>query len=166
MSHLVLALDPGGTTGLAMGRIRNNNLLFATTQERMTLLQMYTLLESIAPDPKWHVVWETFEYRYRGRPGLDQTPIKLIALMELMGETYNGNRWWPQTAAEGKAYYTDERLKQMSLYQKGNPHARDALRHLLRWCTFGFGGTLINMQTAQVLWQPEWQIMYEKYIEA
>jgi hypothetical protein len=154
VSHLVVALDPGGTTGLAYGHIDVGAVTIAITQEQMTLRDMDYLMRNILSDTdvQWHVIWETFEYRYRARPGLDQTPIKLIAIIELAQERGSGVQFYPQTAAKGKAFYTDIKLKQMGLYERGMPHARDAERHLLTWCTFGYGAALLfaNLKTPEV----------------
>ena len=44
-----------------------------------------------------------------------------------------------QSASTGKAYYSNDKLKQHGVYVKGTAHARDATRHLLHYITFGEG---------------------------
>lgn len=42
-----------------------------------------------------------------------------------------------QTAAQGKAFFTDKRLRQLSLYYPGKKHANDAIRHGCYYLLFG-----------------------------
>ena len=152
MTVCALALDPGVTTGYAFGAIENNTLTVAPGQERFTLSNVDYLLQSIVTDfeRNWNVVYETFEYRNYARAGLDLTPVKVIGIIELFRERYSSEvNFWPQSAAMGKAFHDDDKLKEKGLWPKGKPHARDAIRHLLRWCSFGAGGRLINHITAE-----------------
>jgi hypothetical protein len=43
-------------------------------------------------------------------------------------------------AQQAKAFWTDEKLKLVGLYEPGMKHARDALRHLLYLICFGKKG--------------------------
>lgn len=148
MSALALALDPGGTTGYCYGYIDVHKLIVAPGERRMTMSDMFTVLEDVChKDAGWHVIWETFEYRYHSRPGLDPTPIKLIGVIELFQEWNEPHMgFWPQTAAQGLGHYGDGLLKQLNLWHKGKGHSRSAMKHLLQWCTFGYGASILTSQ--------------------
>lgn len=147
---LVLALDPGGTTGTAYGHIAEGKLRIAPGESRMEGWELYNILESwcrqrylcdaLEVIPR-HVVWETYEYRYHSQPGSDTTPLRLIGVIELFKAWHDTEvGMWPQTAAQGMGHYSDQKLKAMGLWHKGKGHGRAATKHLLQWATFGFGG--------------------------
>lgn len=135
----MLAIDPGVTTGYA----------FAVIDEVTGLLKYYPhqMVDDI--DDLWrrlilfkprHVIIEDFDHRGKARTGLNYFPVQLIGVTRLWSLiTVEQTACHLQKAATGKAYYTDNLLKQMSLYVRGKPHAMDASRHLLQWFTFGSG---------------------------
>lgn len=147
----VLAIDPGGTTGYCEGQfvthVGNTNTFIDSFKEAPSgiLLKPYMMpddceelwdrLDQLRPDI---VVMESFEYRNRSRAGLDLTPVKLIGVAELYSAK-SGARLYMQTPSQGKTYYTDTLLKKYGFYKRGQPHAMDALRHMLQWLSFGAG---------------------------
>lgn len=76
------------------------------------------------------VVCESFQYR----PALDKAvlePVEVIGAVKvwcyryqvrLVFQTPSSRMWW-----------TNEKLKRMNVYRKANPHANDAMRHLLNY---------------------------------
>lgn len=132
MDFEVLAIDPGGTTGLCLGVKEGKKLTVSPMQDRYTPFTFRLMLENY----NHYVVCESFEYRKASRAGLDLTPVHLIGV---------AMAWVPsdklrfQTAAQGKGFFSNEKLKQLDIYIAGKPHAMDAARHLLHWYKFGFG---------------------------
>lgn len=153
MSALILAIDPGGTTGFAWGYIEDHKLTVAPAEERVEGWELFTVLELVCRGHKhkeWHIIWETFEYRYHSRPGLDPTPIKLIGIIELFQSWHDTEtKFWPQTASQGLGSVPDQKLKDLGLWFKGKGHGRAATKHLLRWCSFGYGAKLMKGAPAQ-----------------
>lgn len=135
MTKVIVSLDPGRTTGHAVGTIDDGLMTVRCGQDRFDHIQLYQQL--ILLDPTM-IIAEEFEFRNRARKGLDLYPRELLGVLELYCQQYK-KPLFRQKAMEGKAYYTDEKLKRDSLYIKGKPHAMDAVRHLLQWYTFGFG---------------------------
>jgi hypothetical protein len=53
-----------------------------------------------------------------------------------------------------KAYFSDVKLKEMGLYQKGDAfhHGRSAVKHLLHWTQFGHGAEMqIDLDKAELV---------------
>jgi len=154
----VIALDPGGTTGICRGTLYDDRMELTVSQERLSCSALYELLNSHIECALGHdctIIYEDFQYRNVARMGLDLTPVKLIGVIELFQDWHDPFvEFAKQTPAAAKAYYTDARLKNDCLYQKGNQHGRDAERHLLYWANFGKGSQWVNLDNIQVLLAP------------
>jgi hypothetical protein len=141
----VLALDPGRTTGYALASCNDVRMRIAVNEREFTLDEMYHLLDRIRHHTHAHVIYEDFSYRNYARMGLDLTPVKMIAIIELFRERYEPFvTFTKQTAAQGKNFYTDAKLRDLGVYKSGRKHGRDATRHLLYWINFGAGGEFIR----------------------
>jgi hypothetical protein len=78
--------------------------------------------------------------------GLDLTPVKLIGIIELYSDRFEPSvSFYKQSAATGKAFWSDEKLKAKDVYAKGRKHARDAVRHFMQWATFGPGSQYMTL---------------------
>lgn len=123
----LLALDPGGTTGVAW---------FTLTDERpLELLeagQWHGGLEGFiaawsniqAPDL---VVAESFVLDGRTQKP-DVTPLRIEGALRVLAPC--------QVVLQRNVYKShapDELLKRAGLWQKGKPHANDAIRHAIAW---------------------------------
>jgi len=142
-----LALDPGVTTGWCLGRWLpdNNRLLLACGQNQFSLNDLYMNMINLLADSLGYVcVYESFEYRNASRAGLNLTPVKMIGVIELLGESTEGIKIYPQNAAQGKGFWKDDKLKKYELYATGVQHGRDATRHMLHFFTFGPGAQYID----------------------
>lgn len=132
-----LAIDPGGTTGFCEATKTDKKLELWSYQKKLTPMEFRILLESDYLYKRIdYVICESFEFRKAARAGLDLTPAHLIGVTMAYVEE---SALFMQTAATGKGYFSDDKLKQLGIYLKGRPHAMDAARHLLQWYKFGFG---------------------------
>lgn len=139
-----LAIDPGGTTGLCWAQKTGTRLVLKSYQLKLTPIRFANTLSMFNKDhgPDVWFICESFEFRKGARAGLDLTPAHLIGvLMAHCGDAVDNEvrRSFFQTAAQGKGYFSDDKLKQLGIYLRGRPHAMDATRHLLQWYKFGFG---------------------------
>lgn len=133
----VLALDPGGTTGLAYGRIEGKALTLNYDQKVLTEFDLLDEIDAFQPN---YLICEDFEYRNRARTGLDLTPVKLIGIVRYYGQSpTNKCKVTIQKASKGKSFWSNDKLKAAGLYIRGLPHGRDAARHLLHWMMFEEG---------------------------
>lgn len=143
--HRILAIDPGVTTGICFGEldVAEQSLKLTFDEKRFTIGEFYEYVRSHVSlaRPHIHLIYESFEYRNVARTGLNLTPVKLIGVIELLEEWYSDKdvKFYMQSAATGKAFFRDDRLKSIGAYAVGNKHSRDATRHLLQWLAFGAG---------------------------
>lgn len=143
----LIALDPGRTTGVALASKDEDSLKIDYFQAKWNHLILYGFLHGRAQLGKLdHVVCESFEFRQgKQKTGVDLYPCELIGIVKLFEAQWalNGNKpiipLTMQTAAQGKGYYDDRKLRNLDLYKKAVPHGRDACRHLLQWLFFGPG---------------------------
>lgn len=145
----VVALDPGVTTGFVTGLIENGKLKLASGQAKWNELQLYLQLKLNKPDI---IVYERFEYRaerhgaYGDLSNVQLFSRNLIGVVNLYIQERESQGTeilcYPQmpTYALGKnAFFTDQKLKTSGVYKVANPHANDAMRHILQWWQFGSG---------------------------
>jgi len=154
MRRSIVSLDPGGTTGICMGDLSDQELVLRISQRQLSMRDMYDFLENHVGgcEHSCHVIYESFQYRKMSRGGLDLTPVKLIGVIELMRDRYEPLvTFTEQSPATGKAFFSDDRLKQMGIYLPGTQHGRDAERHLMQWITFGFGSQYVDIDKIKVV---------------
>lgn len=153
MAIMAMALDPGVTTGVAVGALDGSRLYLEIDQKKFTHRSLYMYLHRYFLT---EVIYETFEYRNAARAGLNLTPVEMIGVIKFYGETRKANLY-PQNAAEGKGYFTDDKLKSLNAYRRGTPHGRDASRHLLQWFKFKRGAEWTVGKDIQIeLVPPDW----------
>jgi hypothetical protein len=92
--------------------------------------------------------YETFDFRHEEQP---RDKIDYIA-REVIGATRAWALEWTyaatlrMNAGTGKGFWNDDKLQRIGVYVPGQPHAMDALRHLLRYMTFGLKQQEIMMR--------------------
>lgn len=125
MTQKIMAFDPGFTTGVAIQDERNLTLL-----QVKGLSNVWGLLQTGVPDM---IVYESFLYQRRDK--VDLRPVEAIGVIKLYAEQLMVPIL-SQTPAQGKRFWTDEKIKKLDLWVPGEPHAMDALRHLLYYQAF------------------------------
>lgn len=143
----VVCFDPGVTTGYAHGVINDGTLGCVSGQAKWTEYELYVQLKLYYPDI---IIYEDFVYR-RGQDRAELFPRNLIGVINLYNQE-RANEWvdedgnhrpvevYHQTPSQGKGgQFSDKVLKESRMYKEANPHANDAMRHLLYWFTFGPG---------------------------
>lgn len=147
------ALDPGGTTGVAMfeqeiiqgewiGKPKFDFLQLGPEPHHSGL---FTLLE-LRFTFNHHIVCESFQNR-----GMDKRieAAELIGVVKLseqirelksLGATSGHVHWQTASVIKGndskKIFWTDDKVKHLGLWVPGQRHAMDALKHLLHYMTF------------------------------
>ncbi len=146
MELVVFSLDPGVTTGYAIGVVKDVDdertvMGVSANQARMNCLELWTQMIEIKPDK---IICESFEFRqHKQVPGLELYSRNLIGVVQLYSEMFADEvTLYMQTASKGKGYFNNDKLKEHEMYIKGKEHARDAIRHLLHWINFGAGYSL------------------------
>jgi len=142
----VLSLDPGKTTGYCFAKIEGRKMTLEVGEAEWSLIEVFERVREVCIVRGSHIVYETFEYRNAARAGLNLTPVKVIGVIELFQGWYEPMiGFWPQSAASGKSFYSDEKLKSLGVYKVGKKHGRDATRHMLQWMNFGAGSQFVNI---------------------
>jgi hypothetical protein len=154
----IIALDPGGTTGYAIALVDDpRSFGFCYGQRKLDESALDKLLVEVTPD---YIVCEDFEYRNRARPGLDLTPARLIGVVKLYAQQMTCELTFQKAElVKGKGHYTDNKLKAMNIYERGKPHGRDAVKHLLHWLTFKKGFELFGEVEPMLHLQEEFLIL-------
>lgn len=143
-TYRVLALDPGGTTGWATytatvmhdpdGNAEYYKQKYACGQfgPEEHHQQLYEFLESQRTS-LYSVVCESFEFRQgRQRNNLNLMSKEYIGTLKTYSQIEQVSVVF-QTAAVGKSFVDDKKLKVMGLWFPRNKHAMDAMRHLVTY---------------------------------
>lgn len=135
----IIALDPGGTTGIAVwtdcrpSSPTDNEFTWYELgpEEHHKELWDFLLKGTVGASGDHTIVCESFEFRQnRQRDNINLMSREYIGVVKLFQQQY-GTPVVFQTAGVAKPFVTDEKLKAMGLYQKGSKHERDATRHLI-----------------------------------
>lgn len=124
----MLAVDPGGTTGLALFEYDDESYNLIWTKQIANKLQGFLdfhwdELEDIRLD---QIVCESFDLR-EGVHGVDLSAVYIIGAIEALYP--RGVYDLVMQKPSQKALCSDQRLHKMGLHQTGKPHASDSVRH-------------------------------------
>jgi len=155
----ILALDPGRTTGYAIGIVENGKPYIAYYQQEFDHKGLFQLLYQTSEACDWavNIVCESFNFR-RHKTGVDLYPCELIGVTNYFVQAYPMNALFMQNSSvQGdKAYFSDERLKDMKLYQKEYKHGRSAVKHLLHYLKFAHGASMMAEVESSELVTMKW----------
>lgn len=135
----IIALDPGGTTGLA--GIGFGGKPFAI--ELGLDDHHYELLERLTYWDADIVIYETYHHMSVIQRDSVVIPAEYIGVVKLyqqaaistLGRVNRIPKVVPQDRS-AKVFWSNEKLRAIGLYFKGQPHANDAMRHLLYYISF------------------------------
>lgn len=129
----LVAIDPGRTIGVAVAKV-TDRVVISYSQFEFQPATLWSRLSEWNPSM---IICESFRYRQRAT-GADLTAVEVIGIVRLWCDLQGVSLLF-QTPAQGKSYWSDDKLRQLDLYERGLPHGRDACRHLLYWLHFGSG---------------------------
>ena len=127
---LIVSLDPGVTTGIAVKRSDKTFFeLITISEKKLNEMDLFEFLNAVDPDI---IVYEDFIHTQVIKVNL--TPAHLIGVVK----QYSQFARIPaiSSAPSNKAWWTNHKIKTIDLWEKGKPHGMDALRHLLFYETF------------------------------
>lgn len=123
----VVAVDPGGTTGIAVW----SPDLGLSLREIAPASNAVDWLADIARGPKVTFVVERYIITpATAKMSQQHDALEIIGALKFIARKYN-HPLVMQTPAEAKKFSTDAKLKTVGWYQPGHGHARDASRHAL-----------------------------------
>lgn len=130
----IIGIDPGLTTGVCRF---SDGVLKDRLQLNLTELGDY-LQDTMLPHGETTLVVESYRLRASSAKAMigNSFPApEAIGLVRYLADKYE-NQIVFQTPAQ-KEFFNNDRLKALGMWYKGNQHYRDALRHVLVYCTFG-----------------------------
>ena len=135
----VLALDPGHTTGWAFfeeAELKSSDQIDTSTIEACArnateLFQIYHPQIVVMED------YRVYAWRQKQHVGSEMMTTRVIGALELMSMQHHVPHIIKQPAHVAKGFCDDKKLKEWGMYQKGQRHARDAIRHGCYFILFG-----------------------------
>jgi hypothetical protein len=147
---VIVAVDPGGTTGIAWWKPNapEGTSHYGTEQVpacdtegglRSLLYHVGVWLAEATPA---YLVVERFEFRQEDsqmRSKIDYTAAEVIGALRALVCDRQGVTLVKQGAAQAKGFWTDDKIQKLALWVPGQKHAMDAMRHLLAHRLFVLG---------------------------
>lgn len=131
MIELILAVDPGETTGLCL--LRSDPLELVWSYEAPTWLDVCRRVDETLREhgSKVEVVVERFTITQQTAKNSQQTlPLEIIGQVRLLTMIHTEKQITLQSPADAKRFATNPRLKALELWHVGGGgHALDAIRH-------------------------------------
>lgn len=142
MQKVIAAIDPGGTTGIAVMKLTDDEYQLLETYQwgdpDTVFERIKELLDRLSEvyDDDLYIICESFEIR----PDVldpDETPKYIIKDLERYVEPYHEINYQQASVAKvgvppAKGGRPD-RLKAFNLFQRGHRHANDAIRHIVSY---------------------------------
>jgi hypothetical protein len=125
----LLGIDPGGTTGFSTfdnDEIKSYQIELSKYPRPHEVL--YDHLCEVKPCA---IIYESFLHR-QGQSGIRYVGVEFIGVIQLWAQQ-NKILCHQITPSQGKAFWTDTKLKALGLYVKGKPHGTDAIRILMTY---------------------------------
>lgn len=134
----LLALDPGHTTGwcafigyelIDCGEIDTSDLKLATKN-------IQALIDKIDPHEVVYESYRIYKWKAKHHIGSENLTSQVIGCIKTIC-TIHTVEWTDQPPHIAKGFCTDKKLKEWGLWQSGQKHARDAIRHACYYILFG-----------------------------
>src|ERR1051326_385779 len=123
---MILAFDPGVTTGWASYDQKTRCYHIGHLGE--SLQGINRLITMVQPDV---VLYEDFKHRAQ-LISSELYSLQVIGVLRLWLEE-NPREQWHCLPAEAKAFWSDDKIKAIGLWERGKKHAMDAMRVLLTY---------------------------------
>ena len=124
---ILVALDPGKTTGFALLNTETYNL---EVYEMYSPEELGTAL--LVSSPIDRIIYEGFQQRNKPAELISRN---VIGVVDKFASDFNVISF-QQSSSVGKTFWTNAKLKAVGAYTKRKQHGRDATRHLLYYLTF------------------------------
>ncbi len=124
----VVAVDPGGTTGLA---VWSPDLGLSLREVSPAIDAVFWLADMARTlEPTTFVVEKYIITPATAKLSQQHDALEIIGALKYLVRKYD-HKMVMQSPSEAKAYSTNDKLKRVGWYRPGLDHARDASRHLL-----------------------------------
>ncbi|MNW46053.1 hypothetical protein D3C74_233310 [compost metagenome] len=132
----LLCLDPGETTGWS---VFENGKLTAWGQAK-TLANGWSEIDKLFTDVKPTMViyenYRVYSHKLSRHENSEVYTLRLVGVIEFLCEVMWNILYYNQMAHQAKGFVSDDKLKQWGMYQTGQKHARDSIRHGIYFLLF------------------------------
>lgn len=139
---VVLALDPGETTGVACFSCDQDKAALVNASQIKTwpleqgVENMTQLIKSLSPDILVFESYQVYEWKSKDHVWSQIPTVQVIGMIKTLC-IQMGIPYTTQTAQVAKGFCTDSKLEEWGYWQQGLRHARDAIRHACYFLLFG-----------------------------
>lgn len=146
MHQKVLAFDPGETIGWSVfegpnmvdcGQIKTKEF------KRTQIKQLKDLFRIHQPDIMVFETYAVYSWKTDDHTWSEIHTAQIIGILRWFSMIYDVP-YTKQTAQIAKGFCTDEKLKDWKLWQRGERHSRDSIRHAVYWLLFGKSENLMR----------------------
>lgn len=125
---ILTVFDPGETTGWCVFK---NQELILSGQDKWTLKELWEFIDYRQPTQILYERFSLYAHKAQQQINSEFPTVQNIGVIKLYAELYS-IPIFVQTAQQGKAIWTDDKLKRFNFFTK-NHHANDAIRHGLTY---------------------------------
>lgn len=132
----LLCLDPGHTTGWSLfvkGKLVDCGQA-ATLQDGWKCID--ELFNYTQPTMVIYENYRVYAHKLERHSNSEVYTLRLVGVIEFICEVLLDIPYYNQMAHEAKGFVTDDRLKKFGMYQAGQRHARDSIRHGIYFLLF------------------------------
>lgn len=140
----LLALDPGETTGWSNFQNNSDGLILLgrfgqvkTWPEEDMVKSLTGLFDLIKPDTVVYERYAVYAWRAREHTWSNVPTLQIIGCIRTLCLQRGIQNVHEQTAQIAKGFCTDDNLRMWGLYERGQRHARDSIRHGAYYTMFG-----------------------------
>lgn len=135
----ILSLDPGETTGWSLfskGKLVECGQLVIDQMSPSQCNDLHTIITESGADIVVYESYRVYAWKLKDHSWSEVHTAQVIGAVRYIC-MMAGIKIHRQTAQAAKQFCTDDKLKSWGLWQKGQRHARDAIRHACYYYIFG-----------------------------
>lgn len=139
---VLLALDPGETTGVAVftcdvdAAVLSHVAQIKTWPLTLGVESFMALIDKLQPDRVVFESYQVYEWKADSHSWSQIPTVQVIGMIQTI-LIQRGIPYSTQTAQVAKNFVDDDKLEKWGFWQKGLRHARDAIRHACYYLLFG-----------------------------
>jgi hypothetical protein len=98
--------------------------------------EIHGLFEYTHPTMVIYENYRVYEHKLSRHANSEVYTLRLVGVIEYLCEVQHNIPFYNQMAHQAKGFVTDEKLKAWNMYQTGQKHARDSIRHGIYFLLF------------------------------
>lgn len=94
------------------------------------------LFDDVQPNMVLYENYRVYAHKLERHSNSEVYTLRLVGVIEYLCEVKHQVPWYNQMAQQAKGFVSDEKLQRWGMYQRGQKHARDAIRHGIYFLLF------------------------------